>query len=67
MVRPLRTQPYARAVRQPEWAPLRLPLHRLPAGLRRHQTGAWGETLDAQPHRDASRRVLDREDPDYAT
>ncbi len=44
-----------------------LPLHRLPEGLRRHHTGAWGEKLDARLHLDAWRRVLDREEPDYAT
>ena len=44
-----------------------LPLHRLPEGLRRHHSGAWGEKLDARLHLDAWRRVLDREEPDYAT
>jgi ribulose-5-phosphate 4-epimerase/fuculose-1-phosphate aldolase len=44
-----------------------LPLHRLPERLRRRHTGAWGERLDARMHLDAWRRVLDREEPDYAT
>jgi ribulose-5-phosphate 4-epimerase/fuculose-1-phosphate aldolase len=44
-----------------------LPLHKLPDSLRRHHTGAWGEKLDARLHLDAWRRVLDREEPDYAT
>lgn len=42
------------------------PLHRLPEGLRRHHHGAWGEKLDARLHLDAWRRILDREEPDYA-
>ena len=44
-----------------------MPLHRLPEGLRRQHSGAWGEKLDARLHLDAWRRVLDREEPDYAT
>ena len=43
------------------------PLHKLPENLRRHHTGPWGERLDARLHLDAWRRVLDREEPDYAT
>ena len=42
------------------------PLHKLPEGLRRNHTGPWGERLDARLHLDAWRRVLDREEPDYA-
>lgn len=42
-------------------------LHALPDSARRHHTGAWGEKLDARLHLDAWRRVLDREEADYAT
>jgi ribulose-5-phosphate 4-epimerase/fuculose-1-phosphate aldolase len=42
------------------------PLHKLPEGLRRNHTGPWGERLDARLHLNAWRRVLDREEPDYA-
>ncbi|MBI0432667.1 class II aldolase/adducin family protein [Roseomonas sp. KE0001] len=42
------------------------PLHRLPEGLRRHHHGPWGERMDARLHLDAWRRILDREEPDYA-
>jgi len=41
-------------------------LRRLPEASRRHHHGAWGEALDARLHLDAWRRVLDREEPDYA-
>ena len=30
-------------------------------------TGPWGERFDARLHLDAWRRMLDREEPDYAT
>jgi ribulose-5-phosphate 4-epimerase/fuculose-1-phosphate aldolase len=43
-----------------------LPLHKLPDNLRRNHTGPWGEKLDARLHLNAWRRVLDREEPDYA-
>lgn len=43
------------------------PLHQLPDTARRHHTGAWGDRLDARLHLNAWRRVLDREEPDYAT
>ena len=43
------------------------PLRRLPDSARRHWHGAWGEKLDARLHLDAWRRVLDREEPDYAS
>ena len=43
------------------------PLHQLPENLRRNHTGPWGERLDARLHLDAWRRVLDREEPDYAS
>ncbi|MGH7155732.1 MAG: class II aldolase/adducin family protein, partial [Acetobacteraceae bacterium] len=42
-------------------------LRRLPESSRRHWTGPWGERLDARMHLDAWRRVLDREEPDYAS
>ena len=41
-------------------------LARLPAASRRQHHGPWGEALDARLHLDAWRRVLDREEPDYA-
>lgn len=43
-----------------------LKLHALPEGLRRNHRGAWSEKMDARLHLDAWRRVLDREEPDYA-
>jgi ribulose-5-phosphate 4-epimerase/fuculose-1-phosphate aldolase len=42
-------------------------LRQQPDSLRRHHRGAWGEKYDARLHLDAWRRVLDREEPDYAT
>ncbi len=42
------------------------PLRRLPEAGGRRWRGAWGERLDARLHLDAWRRVLDREEPDYA-
>jgi ribulose-5-phosphate 4-epimerase/fuculose-1-phosphate aldolase len=42
-------------------------LRRQPDGLRSGFRGAWGERYDARLHLDAWRRVLDREEPDYAT
>ncbi|MEI7712180.1 MAG: class II aldolase/adducin family protein [Rhodospirillales bacterium] len=41
-------------------------LRTLPDGMRRRWSGPWGEKLDARLHLDAWRRVLDREEPDYA-
>lgn len=41
-------------------------LRRLPDGMRRNHLGAWGEKLDARMHLDAWRRVLDKDEPDYA-
>lgn len=41
-------------------------LHALPEALRRNHHGAFGERLDSRLHLDAWRRVLDREEPDYA-
>lgn len=43
-----------------------LPLHRLPDSARRHHTDAFGQRYDSRLHLDAWRRVLDREEPDYA-
>ena len=43
------------------------PLRALPESKRRHWRGPWGEKVDARLHLDAWRRVLDREEPDYAT
>jgi hypothetical protein len=42
-------------------------LRRQPDALRRRFNGAWGERYDARLHLDAWRRVLDKEEPDYAT
>lgn len=42
-------------------------LRRLPETARRRWTGPWGEKLDARLHLDAWRRMLDREEPDYAS
>jgi ribulose-5-phosphate 4-epimerase/fuculose-1-phosphate aldolase len=43
------------------------PLRALPDSMRRRWQGPWGEKLDARLHLDAWRRVLDREEPDYAS
>ena len=43
------------------------PLRALPENGRRRWTGPWGEKIDARLHLDAWRRVLDREEPDYAS
>lgn len=42
-------------------------LRTLPDAMRRRWNGPWGEKVDARLHLDAWRRVLDREEPDYAT
>jgi ribulose-5-phosphate 4-epimerase/fuculose-1-phosphate aldolase len=42
------------------------PLRALPDQHRRGYSGPWGEKIDARLHLDAWRRVLDREEPDYA-
>jgi hypothetical protein len=42
------------------------PMHTLPERLRRRHLGPWSEKVDARLHLDAWRRVLDREEPDYA-
>ena len=42
-------------------------LRALPEASRRRWRGAWGDTADARLHLNAWRRVLDREEPDYAT
>jgi ribulose-5-phosphate 4-epimerase/fuculose-1-phosphate aldolase len=41
-------------------------LRELPARARRRWNGPWGEKIDARMHLDAWRRILDREEPDYA-
>ncbi|MEJ1978532.1 MAG: class II aldolase/adducin family protein [Acetobacteraceae bacterium] len=43
------------------------PLRRLPESARRHWSGPWGERIDARLHLNAWRRVLDREEADYAS
>ncbi len=42
-------------------------LRQLPERLRRRHNGAWGEKIDARMHLDAWRRILDKEEPDYAS
>ena len=42
-------------------------LRQLPDRLRRRYNGAWGDRVDARMHLDAWRRVLDREEPEYAS
>jgi ribulose-5-phosphate 4-epimerase/fuculose-1-phosphate aldolase len=42
-------------------------LRRQPDSLRRRYNGPWGERYDARLHLDAWRRVLDKEEPDYAS
>ena len=38
-----------------------------PQHLRANYNGPWGERIDARLHLDAWRRVLDKEEPDYAS
>jgi hypothetical protein len=42
-------------------------LRYLPESSLRRWTGPWGEKIDARMHLDAWRRVLDREEADYAS
>jgi ribulose-5-phosphate 4-epimerase/fuculose-1-phosphate aldolase len=42
-------------------------LRTIPDRFRRNHRGPWGERMDARMHLDAWRRVLDKEEPDYAT
>jgi ribulose-5-phosphate 4-epimerase/fuculose-1-phosphate aldolase len=42
-------------------------LRALPEEHRRNFSGTWSEKIDARLHLDAWRRILDREEPDYAT
>ena len=42
-------------------------LRAVPDRLRRRHTGPWGERYDARLHLDAWRRILAKEEPDYAT
>jgi len=39
----------------------------LPDSQRRRHAGAWGDRFDARLHLNAWKRLLDREEPDYAT
>ena len=42
-------------------------LRALPDASRRRWNGPWGDKVDARMHLDAWRRILDREEPDYAS
>ena len=42
------------------------PLLALPDSQRRRWSGPWGQKVDARMHLDAWRRILDKEEPDYA-
>jgi ribulose-5-phosphate 4-epimerase/fuculose-1-phosphate aldolase len=42
-------------------------LRRLPDSARHRWSGPWGDKIDARLHLDAWRRILDREEPDYAS
>jgi ribulose-5-phosphate 4-epimerase/fuculose-1-phosphate aldolase len=42
-------------------------LRALPDASRRRWTGPWGDKIDGRLHLDAWRRILDREEPDYAS
>jgi ribulose-5-phosphate 4-epimerase/fuculose-1-phosphate aldolase len=42
-------------------------LRSLPDRLRRNYLGPWGAKMDSRMHLDAWRRVLDKEEPDYAS
>lgn len=44
-----------------------LRLHALPQQLRRKHNGPWGDKMDARLHLDAWRRILNKEEPDYAS
>ncbi|MBV9751870.1 MAG: hypothetical protein JO188_05055 [Hyphomicrobiales bacterium] len=44
-----------------------LKLRALPERLRRRHNGSWSERYDARLHLDAWRRILDKEEPDYAS
>lgn len=39
----------------------------MPDRMRRRYSGPWGDRVDARMHLDAWRRILDKEEPDYAT
>ena len=43
------------------------PLRQLPEAGRRRNNGPWGEMIDSELHLAAWRRILDREEPDYAS
>jgi hypothetical protein len=42
-------------------------LRSLPESSLKRWNGPWGEKMDARMHLDAWRRILDREEPDYAS
>jgi hypothetical protein len=42
-------------------------LREIPDQYRLNYLGRWGEKRDARLHLDAWRRVLDRQEPDYAS
>lgn len=42
-------------------------LRAIPDRFRKHYTGPWADKVDSRMHLDAWRRVLDRDEPDYAT
>lgn len=42
-------------------------LRLIPDRFRRHYLGPWGDKVDSRMHLDAWRRILDKEEPDYAT
>ncbi|MBL8698589.1 MAG: class II aldolase/adducin family protein [Alphaproteobacteria bacterium] len=42
-------------------------LRAIPDRFRKGYTGPWGDKVDSRMHLDAWRRVLDRDEPDYAT
>ena len=42
-------------------------LRSLPESSLKRWNGAWGDKVDAREHLDAWRRILDREEPDYAS
>lgn len=42
-------------------------LRQMPDASLRPFSGAWGDRIDARMHLDAWRRILDKQEPDYAT
>jgi ribulose-5-phosphate 4-epimerase/fuculose-1-phosphate aldolase len=43
------------------------PLRQMKPELRMHHNGAWSDYFDSRLHLDAWRRILDRQEPDYAS